>query len=113
MQEHNHPSRITEQWLQSIIHKYSKGDDVFCNDFLQMVAFYGLSREEFDLTSGAQAYLTGLGTQRVVWLDVISSHFKMISGPYAVMDGRFREVWRLYSDTHETFRLTLQPGLQQ
>ncbi|KAI2632699.1 amidase family protein [Hypomontagnella submonticulosa] len=115
---------VTGSYLQGVIARYQKGDDVFTPDFLAgvYIASNGTNRTS-GLDASALEYLTGLAP-RHLFLDTsfgVAHHSvdipvtyvappkvtDLTAGPYAVSisDGSvsFGTVYRLYRDTHRNF----------
>lgn len=105
-------SVITDTWLQSTLDEYRK-DDVFQDEFLQGIVFRTSQNDVANLTPEARALLEKHDTEWICSLDAGELGHKVRPGPYILIDNHLREVWRLYRDTQEVFRLTLQPGSQK
>ena len=94
---------ITEGWIQQCIDHYQSTDDVFQIAFLQGVIFQAMEEKVIEVTESAQAFLAGKGMQWFHCFPLAANRSKLHSGPYVILDGHLREVWRLYNDTNGAF----------
>lgn len=101
-------SAITEDWVQQKLAHYSSTDDVFQPAFLQGVIFCGAAEDELQITETARSLLAeqGMEWHRCLSQTAMSSH--IYAGPYALLNGRLREVWRLYKDGNGAFFSTVK-----
>ena len=108
------PTSISDIWLQSRIANYRENDDVFQLEFLEGVIFMSKGNHELEISPAAKGYLETLGTKWIHFLSVESyPNSNLKPGPYAVVDDRLREVWRLYSDTNGTLLTALKPDTEK
>jgi hypothetical protein len=104
------PTNISDVWLQSLVTNYIEKDDVFQREFLEGVVFASKDNHLFDVAPSAKAYLEGLGTKWIHYLPLeLQIRCNIKPGPYAVVDGHLREIWKLYSDTNSTLLTALKP----
>jgi len=92
---------LSAEWIQTTIDVYQE-DDVFRADFIQTVVFTGA--KEIKLSDKAREYLAEMGNHYI--------HFHpspIPPGPYAIIDGELREVWKLVDDVYGTCMATLKP----
>ncbi|KAE9372705.1 hypothetical protein N431DRAFT_483442 [Stipitochalara longipes BDJ] len=104
------PTSISDIWLRSLVTNYIEEDDVFQLEFLEGVVFVSKGNYAIEVAPSAKVYLEGLGTK---WIHSFSLEvqvgYNIKPGPYAVVDGHLREIWKLYSDTNGTLLTALKP----
>ena len=98
---------VTEDWVRQRLNLFQSADDVFYSAFLQGVVFYGL-KDDQGISTGALDLLTNTGMQWVHCLPPVASSSDLQPGPYILLDGRLRDVWRLHHDTNGAFFSTVQ-----
>ncbi|KAK3328636.1 amidase signature domain-containing protein [Cercophora scortea] len=103
-----HP-KVTADWVRPIIEAYKNNDDVFSHDFLATVIFYGTDKRHVQFADDAREYLTQLGNKHVIFMPATSP--TLWPGPYALVKGKLRNVWKLVDDSNGTCMVTLKPQL--
>lgn len=106
--EADQTSSVTKSWIQQRIEQYQNTDDVFQIAFIRGVIFYGGQRNALELTAGAKSLLHEMGMQCYDHIPV-TAQVTLLPGPYVLLDGYLRDVWRLYSDTNGAFISTVKP----
>jgi hypothetical protein len=96
---------VTSDWMRELVEKYNSCDDVFDKAFLEIVVFAGAREYDVEFTDEAQQYLRELGNQQVVFV----SSPGLLPGPYALVGGELRDVWKLVDDSNGTCMATLKP----
>ena len=97
--------RVTADWVRTSVDKYKNLDDVFDKAFLAIVVFHGVKADDAELTDAAQEYLSGLGNESVVFVTTPG----LLPGPYVLVKGQLRDVWKLVDDANGTCMATLKP----
>ena len=95
---------ITADWILSRLKIYNL-DDVFENAFLELVVLAGMKLTRVEITEEARTCLGKLRNLEIL----IACSTDLLPGPYAVRDGKLRDVWKLYEDSNETCMTTLKP----
>ena len=106
----NNIANLTESRMQQWIDDYQSTDDVFQAPFLQGIIFTDAEGDDSMVTKNVQALLVKKGMQWFRCLPLPPKGPKIQPGPYILLEGRLREVWRLYSDRSGAFFSTLRPG---
>lgn len=101
--------KITESWIRDIVKHYEDSDDVFQTAFLSGVILYGAEKNDVEITPSALQFLKAKGTTTIRCMSTASAKGSLSPGPYVVVEGHLREVWRLFDDTNGTFMTTLRP----
>lgn len=102
--------RITQSWIRARVQKYERDDDVFQQGFLAGVILTGSSESEIEVTSEARDYLSSVGMQWMQCKSASKLGQNVLPGPYCLVDGHLRDVWRLFKDTHGTLMTTFLSG---
>ena len=87
---------------------YEARDDVFHRAFLTVVIFAGANEHDVEVTDSARQYLRELGNQQVMFV----STPELLPGPYALVRGNLRGVWKLVDDSNGTCMATLKSQSQ-
>lgn len=107
-------TEVTKDWLSEAIKQYTDNDDVWHPAFMQGIVFNAPTSRKANLSAAAEAWLQEQNTEWVVHFDAASDEHKSLrSGAYIVLEGRIREVVRLYPDVYKTMLLALDPDLQR
>lgn len=96
---------MTADWLRACVQEYENTDDVFDKAFLATVVFHGAVAGDVEFTSDAREYLLKLGNEQVVFVTLPD----LLPGPYLVIGGKLRDVWKLVDDSNGTCMATLKP----
>ncbi|OKL58530.1 hypothetical protein UA08_06367 [Talaromyces atroroseus] len=83
---------------------YHDCDDVFDEAFLHTVVFNGNEIGEVEYADEAREYLRQLGNEETLFV----SSPELLPGPYALVGGELRDVWKLVDDTNGTCMTTLE-----
>ena len=105
---------VTKEWLSEAVNQYTKNDDVWRPAFMQGIVFNTPTSRRAVLSPAVEAWLQEHNTEWVVHFDGASDEHKSLRpGPDIFLEGRFREIVRLYPDVYKTMILALDPGLQR
>lgn len=100
----NNPA-ISGNWLREIVARYDDHDDVFEKAFLEIVLFTRVKDDDVEFTDEAKRYLRELGNLQVIF----SFSTDLLPGPYALVGGELRDVWKLIDDSNGTCMATFKP----
>jgi hypothetical protein len=95
---------VTKDYMREQVSMYSELDDVFHSSFLSVVIFQVPETSSARTTTEAKEYLQSIGVERI-----ISTSIPFLPGPYAVVQGLLRDVWKLVDDSQGTCMVTLKP----
>lgn len=103
---------VTADWVRQLLDEYRAGDDVFNDEFLQIVVFYTFSKAQVNITAGTKAFLESMHTERIHVIEV-SQHDQILCGPCLVSPIGLLEVRRLFVDSRGAFLTTFVPHADQ
>lgn len=105
-------NHITRDWVKRALRSCAR-DDVFSQEFLQGIAFWGAVESQVTIDRDVQDYLVDFGTEWICFLAPENTRSRPEPGPYVCFDDALREVWLLVEDVYETFQVAVQPGSQR
>ena len=91
-----------------VLEAYRSADDVFRDDFLNVVIFTGVTNG--DISRAARKLLESLGTNWIETLDSDGADDIPPPGPYVTAGQHLLEVFRLYNDVQGAFMHGLIPA---
>jgi len=100
--------KVTSDYIRQQVSKYNELDDVFHNAFLATVVLQGPGEDSVTITPEARDFLHSLGMRRIIR----EESNVLLPGPYAIVEGHFRDVWKLVDDINGTCMVTLKPQSQ-
>ena len=102
--------QVSGAWLQEALDNFRSFDDVFRNEFLQVVVFLSDHPEEVQIMEDAQAFLQSQSTEKVC---LYTSSEGVKQGLFVAARGKLASVYKLYDDTQGAFLHSLiahEPG---